>query len=356
MTVGSWLALIPRDTVFIRDGRSFDAAADNSAETVLPGPATVAGAVGAAFGAEPDEVRGPVLAQRAGTRWLPHFSVPADLVGSARSDDQLVYRLEPQALPGRTDLDSRTGQASGEGLAVAPERWMLPPAHAEPAEDLAGWLPGRVLAEYLAGRVPAAEETARADLELAEPLVRESRVGLAREDRQARTGYLYASVHLRPREGWAFLAEVRCTDSWKREPGGPVKFGGRGRLADAEPVLSQWPDHPAGRVKEKVLVYVATLALWPGGWYPPLPPGARLIAAAAGRPVPVATLTPGDRWRQSRVLRWAVPPGSVYLLEFESAELGATWAKEVHGKAYAPGIDDRLRTAGFGVVLTGVWT
>jgi CRISPR-associated protein Cmr3 len=105
-----------------------------------------------------------------------------------------------------------------------------------------------------------------------------------------------------------------------------------------------------------VLVYLATPGLWPGGWRIPVPPGARLVAAATGEPEPVATLTPGGDWRQSRVLRWAAPAGSVYLLQFDDAEHGAAWARDVHGTAYGRGLKDRLRTAGFGVVLTGAWT
>jgi CRISPR/Cas system CMR-associated protein Cmr3 (group 5 of RAMP superfamily) len=42
----SWLAFTPRDTVFVRDGRSFDAAADTFSQTVRPTPTTIAGAVG----------------------------------------------------------------------------------------------------------------------------------------------------------------------------------------------------------------------------------------------------------------------------------------------------------------------
>jgi CRISPR-associated protein Cmr3 len=104
-------------------------------------------------------------------------------------------------------------------------------------------------------------------------------------------------------------------------------------------------------------VYLATPALWRGGWRIPVPPDAWLVAAATGGPEPVATLTPGDAWRESRVLRWAVPAGSVYLLEFGDAERGAAWAREVHGTAYGAAPEDRrLGTAGFGVVLTGVWT
>ena len=83
MSVSSWLAFTPRDTVFVRDGRSFDAAADATGESVRPGPTTIAGAVGAAFGTNPAEVRGPVLARRDGDTWEPYFQVPADLVVTA---------------------------------------------------------------------------------------------------------------------------------------------------------------------------------------------------------------------------------------------------------------------------------
>ena len=108
----------------------------------------------------------------------------------------------------------------------------------------------------------------------------------------------------------------------------------------------------------RVLVYLATPALWADGWRIPVPDGARLVAAACGKPVPAATLTPGPRWKQTRVLRWAVPAGSVYLLEFDDPAAGAEWAAGVHGTALRA--DRRrsgyMRTAGFGVVLTGVWS
>ena len=91
MTASSWLSFTPRDTVVIRDGRSFDAAADATAQTVWPTPATIAGAVGAAYRAEPREVRGPVLARLAG-EWEPYFPVPADLVRHHRGDARAPAR------------------------------------------------------------------------------------------------------------------------------------------------------------------------------------------------------------------------------------------------------------------------
>lgn len=176
MTGTNWLAFIPRDTVFVRDGRSFNAAADALAQTVRPGPTTIAGAVGEAFGQNPLEVRGPVLARLAGEDWEPYFPVPADLVVTADRASR-VYRMRPDAR-GRTDLDSGTDGRS------APLRMLVPPEHAEPVKPAAGevpgrlLMPGRLLTDYLAGRLPDGNGTPLRNLQLAEPLLPERRVGL----------------------------------------------------------------------------------------------------------------------------------------------------------------------------------
>ena len=366
MSTSSWLAFTPRDTVFVRDGRSFDAASDALAQTVRPGPTTVAGAVGAAFGIRPaglrdhdagsgqaaiGEVRGPVLARRSGDTWIPYFPVPADLVRTTGEAEPYVYRLMPSEPAGLTDL--------GEGEV---QSWLMLPE--ERVEPLRGWIPGPILAAYLAGELPGPGGTPLEDFEplmrgedLADPLVPERRIGLARDDRRVRVGYLYQSTHLRPEEDWAFLAEY----TWSGERGqNPIPFGGKGRLADIEPAAMSWPASGAGAMGTRVLVYLATPAVWADGWRMPIPAGATLVAAATGEPEPAATVTPGVRWRDSRALRWAVPAGSVYLLEFGDAATGAAWAREWHGVALDRGGDvgepDLLRTAGFGVALTGVWT
>jgi CRISPR-associated protein Cmr3 len=71
------------------------------------------------------------------------------------------------------------------------------------------------------------------------------------------------------------------------------------------------------------------------------------------------------------VLRWAVEPGSVYLLRFPDVGRAGQWAADVHGRSLGPALDraggsatagqgtvgtDRTSTAGFGVVLCGRWT
>jgi CRISPR-associated protein Cmr3 len=357
----SWLALLPRDTVLIRDGRSFDAAADTAAQTVRPWPSTMAGAVAAAFGAEPgatpetapgtvpDEVHGPVLGQSnsTGPAWDLYFPVPADLVQEAEGDNPYAFRLKPATASAQTDL----GEA---GL-----RWLMPPPGARNVKPLAGWMPGGKLTEYLAGGLlPGDEGIHVPDLELADPLRPEPRVGLAREpSRQARTGFLYQATHWRLEEGWGFLACCLLGDGWDRAAAGPVRFGGRGRMADVEAAGElSWPVRPDDFPGGFVLVYLATPALWPGGWRIPVPRHAHLAAAATGEPEPVATITPGPNWRATRALRWAVPAGSVYLLKFDDEECAREWAVAHHGTAYGQDAGNPLRTAGFGVVLTGVWT
>jgi CRISPR-associated protein Cmr3 len=346
-----WLAFTPRDTVFIRDGRAFDAAAQTQAHTVRPAPTTLAGATGAAFGAEPTEMCGPVLALKLGSGWEPYFSVPRDLAREANVDEPYVYRLAPEPSgEASTDLDARS--------------WLLPPEGIGPTKDLTGWLPADQLAGYLAGTLPAAMGTPQWELNLADPLHPELRVGLAREaDHSAKEGYLYQATHLRPERDWAFAVGCVFPAGWDRQATGPIPFGGRGRLADVETangieLPAPLSSFPGGRV----LVYLATPAIWPsestgpGGWRIPVPEGAELVAAATGEPEPVATTTPGPRWKDNRVLRWAVPAGSVYLLQFADDGRATDWATEVHGTTYGREADDRLRTAGFGLVLTGVWT
>jgi CRISPR type III-B/RAMP module-associated protein Cmr3 len=344
----SWLAFKPRDTVFVRDGRSFNAAADTLAETVRPGPTTIAGAVGEAFGVNPAEVRGPVLAHEGTGGWEPYFPAPADLVVTT-DERRRVFRLEPGGAEpaGQTDLDEPAG-----GSVV---RWLTPPARLEDFKPLDGWIPGSVLAEYLTGRLPAPGGTPHSRLRVARPLVPEQRVGLARADRSVRTGFLYQATHLRPGENWAFLAEITTAGDWDARPSSHVPFGGRGRLADVAAADVSWPQ-PATAIGSRVLVYLATPAIWPGGWRLPVPDGARLVAAATGDPEPAATVKSGRDWAKSRALRWAVPAGAVYLLEFGDAEVGAEWARTWHGRAYGRPEKDLLRTAGFGVVLMGAWT
>jgi CRISPR type III-B/RAMP module-associated protein Cmr3 len=403
-----WLAFVPRDTVIVRDGRSFNAGSQDGsgsrAESVTPWPSTIAGAVttalnpptaGAGAGAvvEPAAVRGPVLAKRAGEGWATFFRAPADLAvipGERAGDVQSVTRLRPGAVHCVT---GGRGVRVSCDLADGPQEFMLPPDGIEGVDPLAGLLPASAMVRYLADGVDDHPTSTSLDLLPEDPFVPETRVGLARVGRTAREGFLYSMTHLRPRDGWGLLAQ--CQDdaaSCERTPSGPVPLGGKARLADVEIVADlDWPTPPDSYPGGRVLLYVVTPALWEGGWRPPLPDGVALVGACVPGSVPVATASPrlarsrGRRLVETVLLRWAVPPGAVYLVQFpgspETAESeAARWARSVHGRALGPGLDpgtradgaeadgaamggpavegeaeDRTSTAGFGVVLTGRW-
>jgi CRISPR-associated protein Cmr3 len=296
-----------------------------------------------------------VLARWDGHVWTACFPVPRDLVHPP-DEPAWVDRLAPQ-----------TPQQVVTDLPDAPA--MLLAGHGEPVR---GWLHGATLSAYLHGDLVSTDGVDVTVLDRvyapddplvpASPLVREARMGLTRTSgRTAARSMLYQATYLRPRDEVALLAQVVLPAGWNRSLVSPVPLGGQARLADVAPVSGVgWPDPPGEFPGGRVLAYVATPALWPGGWRFPVPERATLTAAAVGPVEPVATASPRRGRLATRMLRWAVPAGSVYLLTFDTADGAATWARAVHGTAYlgadAPRDDERLRTAGFGVILTGVWS
>ncbi|MDA2807783.1 type III-B CRISPR module-associated Cmr3 family protein [Nocardiopsis suaedae] len=375
-----WLVVQPHDTVQVRDGRSFDAGTGGIAHSVRPWPSTIAGALAAALGGEdPQSVRGPVLVRRTGDGWRPYFPAPHDLhTDPVRTK---VWRMflpgGPDAQPGSgpggagavpvTDLHS-TAEAGGIGglrLPALPDDVEDEDKKTAPCDAL---LSGGTLQDYLHGALVAPGSVASYDVldAVDDPVVPEPRTGIELDPRTrtVRTGMLYRTTHMRLRQGWAFAAHVTPEPRQQRQvdigPPDPVQFGGLARMADVDPAPgADWPRAPARFPGGRVLLYVATPALWPRGWHPEPPPGAELVSAVVGDPLAVASASPkaGDEgfWN-TRVLAWAVPPGSLYLLRFPGEEEAAAWAAEHHARALGPPARERMDTAGFGVVLTGVWS
>ena len=363
MTGPRWFSLSPRDTLLVRDGRSFEAAGGRAgaeqAQGLAPWPSTVAGALGSAFSGaagshvEPTAMRGPLFAhQDALGRWNPYFATPADVVLTARQQQLPRPTANRLAL-----LNTDPGEPSMlTDLHDSPQSLLVSGTdeHVAPA---GGWLAADAMTDYLAGQpdrgFPLAPRWQKAT---ENPLVPESRIGLAREGAVAREGYLYAATHLRLRQGWAFLVQcVDSADTCELTPRGPVPFGGKARLADVAAVEgADWPSPPQSFPEGRVLLYVATPALWPGGWRPPLPPDVDIVAASVGEPIPVATASPRTARQTNRaitataLLRWAVPAGSVYWLQFRAAspaspadpaDAASRWAAGIHATALGPTTD-----------------
>jgi CRISPR-associated protein Cmr3 len=345
-----WVALTPRDTMLVRDGRAFDAGTDVAGHAVGgPQPSTVAGAVGRAFAGEPAAVRGPVVGVDDGLGgWSLRFPTPADVV---RRPEGGLARLRLGA-PGDTVVTDLAGRDGPPRLLVG---------DGSPA---GGWVDEVVLERYLRAEQPLGpgEVVPEGDPVVGEapaPWAAELRLGLARSrHRTAAAGFLYQAEHLRPADGVVLLAELERPPA--AAPVQPtVPLGGERRLVEVSVVDPVHLPDPPPLDSGRVAVYFATAAFFPRGWRW-CPQKASLVAAAVTGPQPVATATPGEGFWRSRTLRWAVPAGSVYYLDFGTPADAQEWVAGNHGRCVAGQATDdqgrdRLRTAGFGLVLAGRW-
>jgi CRISPR/Cas system CMR-associated protein Cmr3 (group 5 of RAMP superfamily) len=350
-----WVVLEPLDTIVVRDGRAFDAGLQSVARTSVPTPGTLAGAIGAAFGARPgaghepdargrdvpDRLLGPVPVVNRGGQWRARWPVPLDVV---RDDDRpSPYRLTI------TGQDEPPGDQGGVSHDLDNEvRGLLTGA----GDHVAGWWETAELAGYLADGDVSGDT-------MPEPWRIERRVGLALDDdRTAADGMLYSAEHLRPAERMGFA--VCCI-------GGPdvhlpetVPLGGRSRSAQvhADVKAPALPEPTAHAPDGRLLLYLATPAVFEHGWRPALTewPGAELITAAVGDPQVIAAATP-DRATGAvgrGRLMWAAPAGSVYYLKF-GREQDALDAARTLNRRTLPQAEESLATAGFGYALTGTW-
>ncbi|MER7011668.1 type III-B CRISPR module-associated Cmr3 family protein [Saccharopolyspora sp. NPDC000359] len=346
----TWLAVEPLDTLMVRDGRAFDAGQTGRGEAVAPPPSTLGGVVGHALGGKvKHRIVGPVVDVAGRQR----FPAPADLV---RNDNGETARLDVIERPAGvvSDLDAKhrfSHVLDGEG---SPERsWIT-------AEGLQAWLSG----EFAPGSVLDFDD--QDDYLCSEPWTQESRLGLAREwfgehRDTAAEGMLYLANHLRVEDGTRFL--VGCQDDKAltvRNDLAPI--GGRGRLAHVRehggnPLPAAAERFPDGRLT----AYLATPALLNDVfWHPP---EARLCAVALTGPAPIASASRRGKFGDTRLLRWAVPAGTVYYLQFDSEADARRWSGQWHGTLLPPGAqgesgsngESRIATAGFGTCLTGSW-
>lgn len=411
-----WAVLEPLDTLVVRDGRLFQAGASSMARTTEPSPATIGGAVGQALRARPGQVHGPLLVRRreqadgGPDRWEPMFPVPTDVVsapvteGSGPEAEASVP--ESKASVPVTDGSVPEAKASASGatrLSVLRPGEPAPRAEnpTEPYTDLpadlallegdglpvGGWWDAATLGDYLTGR-PATPAPAAAWT----PWTTENRVGLARDPvaRTAHDGMLYSLPHLRVTDGVGLAAYCQdlppgCIS--RAEPGrsaGTVQLGGEGRRAEVHwlpaealtlpppPRLdSATPNAAADDTAEdtdgrpRLLVYLATPALFTDGWRPSpqeIGPGLTLVAASVVGPRVITTARPDlvtGAVSNGRLL-WAAPAGSVYYLRADDRRAAAELIRTCHGRLLTAGtpfpqIDDELVTAGFGLALIGRW-
>ncbi len=356
MNAERWVVLEPLDTLTIRDGRAFDAGLQSVAHAVQPSPSTLAGAIGAAYRAPPgagldaaargrqvpERLLGPVPVIRKNGIWRTRWPVPFDVVGA-----------DADSVPRRLTVGSRADGGSEILAGVEHDlRGSVTTLLTGEGDPVGGWWETAELADYLA------EGDVSGDT-VAAPWDTERRVGLAlNEDGTASERMLYSTEHLRPADGLGFA--VCCIGGPSAPLADTVPLGGRGRCAQVHdevdaPVLPP----PAARASDgRLLLYLASPAVFTGGWRPDLScwAGAELVAAALGDPQVITTAT-ADRATGAiggGQLMWAVPAGSVYYLKFGS-EAAALEAAAGLRRSTLPQARDALATAGFGFALTGSW-
>lgn len=343
----AWVVLYPLDVVEFRDGRPFSAGVDSSARTTLPRPTSTAGAIGAAFGQEPDSVEGPLLFDA--TRNTLLFPAPADVVLNGRE----LVRLDPHGAAAEgvvTDLDRQ---------ADTPDGFVAPGGHGDAVDAL---LDRSTMERYLAADATVLQTIDRArSLPLRELVLTEPRTGLARDGRVARTGMLYTAEFLRfdHNHDYGFACRVIFDGRAVPPAASMVRLGGEARQAEVVVIPGGAPGAPdlppapaATEIGTRVLLHLVTPAIFTCGWVPDGVEGTAVRSACVEGPEVAASWLSGAA--NPMPAEWAVRAGSVYFLEFASDEAARSFVGAYHGRCL-PQATKRLRTAGFGMCLTGRW-
>ncbi len=366
-----WLQ--PRDSLLARDGRPTDGGA---AMTTLPfpWPSTTAGFLrnragiddAGRFHLDPQEalkipVRGPLLAGRhavTGEGLTFYAPAPADAVWFEAPQDEdtkrprlALHRLAPGARPGGALTDDALGALELLDWATAPH-----PDKAKPAPGPAFWT-WTELEAWLKRppTAPALHEKGAYGLQ-ALPVEERMHVGINHDTQAADDGVLFRTRMLRfatPREDarrQQLGLVVACEDARVKALAGTL--GGERRAAFVEPLKDGLPpcpklDAPSRRLR----VLLLTPALFDAGATPgeALLGGARLLAAAVGRPESVSG------WdmeaRGPRATRRMVPAGSVFWVELPQGADANAWAQARWLRSISDQEQDRRD--GFGLCVVG---
>jgi len=281
--------------------------------------------------------------------------------------EQATLRTGPDLVPRPDGGDMWSGQDGLPTLLTEPGRQELEP---DPR-----WITLPHLCWRLAGPLRPAIETGSAirpagAVDARTIVIEERRWGIATESGRVVEGGLFSRPVHRPRvelrrtgaASAAFWGLARGIDPIEPRT---VRLGGDGHLAevrtadagDALAAVDELRRLVTAHLDEggtKVLLYLATPAIWRDGWRPPPLPGLVLKAAVTGRPVAVSG------WdlvqRAPRPVRRAVPAGSVYYYEVDERTEGrAAASKVVEDHFLGAPLGSELGELGFGAGLFGAW-
>lgn len=384
--IASQVALLPRDGVFVKDGRGwYTSDIGRSHAHPWPLPPTVRGALRAAFGhalmAKTGRSLSPndweresegvaithfvTLRRRLGERFAPEhrmWPVPADALYLPSSDT--ITRLEPM----RPRLETL-----GRGDDPATERLYRPyPAGSGKPERAPMFWRDEDMMRWLRGEDVAKQDHAADKLS---PVRRtDVHVTIAPDTQTAEPSMMFSSEVAEPltKDGCEWAIGLGCSlpegaeDMWRA----PILLGGRRRLANAE-ILDPGVFAPPPRVSEPwrgLRLVLVTPAEFERGFLPdgfsaegsesdavyagelPGVDGSVLLRAAlVPRPLHVSTW---DTVRRApRATRSLVRPGAVYFFEkkdkqsFSPDDVASLWLKAI----------GRGQQDGLGLVVPGLW-
>lgn len=368
--------LNPLDTLFFRDSRPFVAGDDGFAEGGLPLPLSIYGAIGsyyleakgisladfkkkgdAKLGTFSDSlannnglrIKGPFLCKDN----VPYFAPPANLWRTkAAPKPKLLLPRETGDLEEKTDLSSKLAHPIFSGST----------SHLEPYE---GYISKKDLINYFVGKIPIRLET---HAESAFFSI-ESRTGhqIKSDTGTVADGMLYSSRHLRfddcmRRERRSQTSLMVIAEQLEENEFTLPSYcmGGERRslkVTAVEPTAPLFPPmsyEVIERIKseKKFFLYLATPALFTGGWKPQLFAGVTLVGAAVGKPRFISGWQ--NLANKPRALLKMVPAGAVYFYRIDSMSDSKIqqFLTDYH---FNKSISDYYPNAGFGTTLVGTW-
>lgn len=371
------LFIEPNDVLMFRDGRPFAGGDDHFARGMFPpSPTTIYGALRShilsnhwsefnKFASKfeedqiPEDVKAEIgmpdklgslalcqftLAKRTNSHIEQLFPMPKDVVKEKGVEDG-----KPSILTFFNLINSRTITDLPAGLS---NMWY--PTE-KPMEADAGFLSVKEIEEYLSGNLPSSVIKQKDVYET------EERTGVKKNrlTRSVETGRLYSVEYFRLNENVGFAIEVENTKLLPES--GILRLGGDNRSAGY--TEASWINIPTERIIKKIAetkrfkLVLTTPAIFNQGW---LPEGidadtmqgqingveARLISACIGKPIGIGGYDFVKN--QPKIMKKAVPAGSVYYFELKDGKVD-----NLFEKLWLKSTSDERAHEGFGITLIG---
>ena len=374
-----WIFIEPEDVWFFRDARAFVKGGGYSTAKIIfpPSPQTVTGALRSLIlgnypnldmtkfetGADKDLyrrigkpgdlgpefcLRGPFFARRLGDDILCYTQLPQDVYYT----DQDNHRFGAYHPIERSPFESAW---SSQGSALHP----LWPPHGQRQDGVEEpyWVNSYGVDDYLAYREFGA-------LLQSELFVVSPRTGIERDPdlRIAKNQMLYTAPFIYLRNYLGLLVGVNDELDLPFEKG-LLNLGGEGRAARFQNIPKDsinFLPSSAPANKQRIKIVLTTPAYFEDGWHPKdwnwqavgLPPGAKLISAALGKPQYAGGWDVNRR--KPKPMHAFIPAGSVYYFEFSKPLKNSIDLNNLSFTESPEGEED-YRRMGFGQCIIGTW-